>query len=716
MRVHHDLMMKHMNSSHVLRNKPEPQRRKLKHFKMSLFCSKKGTESTSGMDFYKWGWLAYVKVTRRTRWRRKTVKGISTLHLVCPKCMLLSERDETCRMEKVYEFQCRCCSDRWGSAPTHRCRLRDLSHAMGWHRQKRSSAKGQRLCFCSHKVWESTGWMRKLRENGGTSHRFSSWWRGFAQYFCSWCAQAHVSIHSCDILLYRIPAEGIPEEGIAVGEILASRVPVYDTKDAGRGLWPPLKNTCKQFKFSFHHFFVTEKTCGRVWRTSSSPHVHNMFFFCLSCLSWSIHLDPCAPPCGDVDVAALTMTEASQILSLFLWMTSTQWGTREKKRKNAGVSWGTRCLWHVVWLKRTRCLPSSAEKVCVQTSAVLWKGSMVFVPWNLSLIVCCWLRFFCRPLLVRVRFFPYACDDVIPSITVWPCARFPPGDVEHLQSADTRRVCDGWGHFQSPKHPKVWCQSHYARKPWPAIRFATLGVYQRNSSFLTCWYCRVFLSWGMVCLSGLSHWRARVRWRWSMLGCFSALPLGWWAPLCQSSFLQRRAESQEWHRGPLTSGLGNVRSVVWLPSSLQSLSCRLGHFASGFAWFILRLLGCPMRKRTRHVAHERDKSPCLPVLRHTLEVPEPILSSSDYQPWFTELGCAAWRCYPWAANKKKYEMADDMSDHTFPSSDVFHIASWAWVIRRWTWTTRWCGRADVGLISMVADLGTHGPSRSLDSS
>ena len=41
---------------------------------------------------------------------------------------------------------------------------------------------------------------------------------------CSWCAQAHVSIHSCDftngyfqgqeidrILLYRIPAEGIPE-------------------------------------------------------------------------------------------------------------------------------------------------------------------------------------------------------------------------------------------------------------------------------------------------------------------------------------------------------------------------------------------------------------------------------------------------------------------------------------------------------------------------
>ena len=57
---------------------------------------------------------------------------------------------------------------------------------------------------------------------------------------CSWCAQAHVSIHSCDftngyfqgqeidrILLYRIPAEGIPEKRIAGGESLASRVPVY---------------------------------------------------------------------------------------------------------------------------------------------------------------------------------------------------------------------------------------------------------------------------------------------------------------------------------------------------------------------------------------------------------------------------------------------------------------------------------------------------------
>ena len=75
---------------------------------------------------------------------------------------------------------------------------------------------------------------------------------------CSWCVQAHVSIHACNfsngyfqgqeidrILLYRIPAEGIPEQGIAGGAILASRVLIY----AGRGLWLRLKSTCKQFNF-----------------------------------------------------------------------------------------------------------------------------------------------------------------------------------------------------------------------------------------------------------------------------------------------------------------------------------------------------------------------------------------------------------------------------------------------------------------------------------
>ena len=35
------------------------------------------------------------------------------------------------------------------------------------------------------------------------------------------------------ILLYRIPAEGIPEEGIAGGKIMASRDPVMQDEDCG---------------------------------------------------------------------------------------------------------------------------------------------------------------------------------------------------------------------------------------------------------------------------------------------------------------------------------------------------------------------------------------------------------------------------------------------------------------------------------------------------
>ena len=86
----------------------------------------------------------------------------------------------------------------------------------------------------------------------------------------SWCAQACVLSHSCDftngyfqgqeidrILLFRIPAEGIPEEEVAGGEILASRVPVYGTKDTGRGWWLRLKNKCKQFNFSLNQIVPT---------------------------------------------------------------------------------------------------------------------------------------------------------------------------------------------------------------------------------------------------------------------------------------------------------------------------------------------------------------------------------------------------------------------------------------------------------------------------
>ena len=37
----------------------------------------------------------------------------------------------------------------------------------------------------------------------------------------------------------------------------ALRVPLYGTKDAGRGLWLRLKNTCKLFNFSLNQFLPT---------------------------------------------------------------------------------------------------------------------------------------------------------------------------------------------------------------------------------------------------------------------------------------------------------------------------------------------------------------------------------------------------------------------------------------------------------------------------
>ena len=111
------------------------------------------------------------------------------------------------------------------------------------------------LCYC--KVLESTLWLWKLRDDRTTSHRCSSWRCGFAQYRFAVGAHRPTSplVHaiftngklqvqeSDRLLLYRVPADGAPEEGTAGG---------YGTKDAGRGLWLRLKNTRKQFKFSLN--------------------------------------------------------------------------------------------------------------------------------------------------------------------------------------------------------------------------------------------------------------------------------------------------------------------------------------------------------------------------------------------------------------------------------------------------------------------------------
>ena len=44
------------------------------------------------------------------------------------------------------------------------------------------------------------------------------------------------------ILLYQIPRGGIPEENVPEGAIIAARVPIYGTRDAGRGFWLELKD------------------------------------------------------------------------------------------------------------------------------------------------------------------------------------------------------------------------------------------------------------------------------------------------------------------------------------------------------------------------------------------------------------------------------------------------------------------------------------------
>ena len=70
----------------------------------------------------------------------------------------------------------------------------------------------------------------------------------------SWAASNRCKLKSADIsnaylqgkevdrvILYRIPKGGIPGRGIAEGAIIAARVPIYGTKDAGRGFWLQLK-------------------------------------------------------------------------------------------------------------------------------------------------------------------------------------------------------------------------------------------------------------------------------------------------------------------------------------------------------------------------------------------------------------------------------------------------------------------------------------------
>jgi hypothetical protein len=102
----------------------------------------------------------------------------------------------------------------------------------------------------------------------------------------SWCASNKVKIRSADIsnaylqgkqndrvILYRIPKGGIPEEGIAEGDVLAARVPIYGTKDAGRGFWLRLKEVVMENGYALNQILPTMfvlRHMGRIVGTMSS--------------------------------------------------------------------------------------------------------------------------------------------------------------------------------------------------------------------------------------------------------------------------------------------------------------------------------------------------------------------------------------------------------------------------------------------------------------
>ena len=59
------------------------------------------------------------------------------------------------------------------------------------------------------------------------------------------------------MVLYRIPKGGIPEEGIEEGAVLAARVPMYGTKDAGCGFWLGLKEVVLENNYTLNAILPT---------------------------------------------------------------------------------------------------------------------------------------------------------------------------------------------------------------------------------------------------------------------------------------------------------------------------------------------------------------------------------------------------------------------------------------------------------------------------
>ena len=86
----------------------------------------------------------------------------------------------------------------------------------------------------------------------------------------SWCASHRVKIKSADIrnaylqgkevdriILYRIPKGGIPEEGVEEGAVIAARVPIYGTADAGRGFWTRLREVVLSKGYALNQILPT---------------------------------------------------------------------------------------------------------------------------------------------------------------------------------------------------------------------------------------------------------------------------------------------------------------------------------------------------------------------------------------------------------------------------------------------------------------------------
>ena len=112
----------------------------------------------------------------------------------------------------------------------------------------------------------------------------------------SWCASHRVRIHSADvssaylqgkqndrIILYRIPKGGIPEEDVPEGAVIAARVPIYGTKDAGRGWWLRLKEVVLEHGYSLNKILPTMfalRVDGKIVGVMSS-NVDDLLYGCL---------------------------------------------------------------------------------------------------------------------------------------------------------------------------------------------------------------------------------------------------------------------------------------------------------------------------------------------------------------------------------------------------------------------------------------------------